>query len=108
MNKDHEDLYRVRFQSKDDKQPLEVVVKSVGSSEFLGLLSLEGFVFSDQTKQVILPTEDEARKRFSKINRLHIPYHNILFIEEFHQEEPDLKNLPFIKEVENKVQEDLS
>ena len=106
MNKNHSDLYRVRFQSKDDKQPLEVVVKSVGSSEFLGLLSLEGFVFSDQTKQVILPTEDEARKRFSNINRLHIPYHNILFIEEFHQEDPDLKNLPFIKEVASHPSED--
>ena len=87
MPKTKHALFRVRFRTRDDKKPFEVVVRSVDSSEFMGLLALEGFVFNDTTKQVILPTEDEARKRFSHIEKLHIPYHNILFIEEFFEEE---------------------
>lgn len=101
MPKSKQALFRVRFQTRDDKKPFEVVVRAVDSSEFMGLLALEGFVFNDTTKQVILPTEDEARKRFGQIEKLHIPYHNILFIEEFLEEERDLKNLPFMREVES-------
>lgn len=104
MPKTKHALFRVRFQTRDDKKPFEVVVRSVDSSEFMGLLALEGFVFNDTTKQVILPTEDEARKRFSHIEKLHIPYHNILFIEEFFEEERDLKNLPFMREVESETE----
>ncbi len=100
MSKVKNQLYRVRFQNKEDSKIFEVVVRSVESSEFLGLVMLSEFVFSDQTKQVILPAEDEARKRFSKINRLHIPYHSLIFIEEFDQESIDFRNLPFIKEVQ--------
>lgn len=99
MNKGKENLFRVRFQTKDDKEATEVVVRSLGSSEFLGLLALEDFVFNDQKKQVILPAEDNARKKFSNINRLHIPYHNILLVEEFTEQATDLTKLPFIKEV---------
>ena len=99
MSKNNRRLYRVRFQTRDDRKPFEVVVSSVDSSEFMGLLVLEGFVFNDATKHVILPTEDEARKRFSSIDKLHLPYHNILFIEEFKERERDLKNLPFVREV---------
>lgn len=101
MSKPRQKLYRVRFQTRDDKKPFEVVVRSVGSSEFIGLLALEGFVFTDTTKHVILPTEDEARKRFGDIEKLHVPYHNILFIEEFYEQDKDLKKLPFMREVES-------
>lgn len=99
MTRNHRRLYRVRFQNREDKKPLEVVVRSVDSSEFMGLLVLEGFVFDDATKHVILPTEEEARKRFRNTDKLHIPYHNILFVEEFTESDKDLKNLPFVREV---------
>ena len=91
--------YRVKFVERDEKQPFEVVVTYVGPSEFFGLIALEGFVFSDQKKFVILPEEDVARKRFGKTTRLHVPYHKIVFVEEFDEEPADLKNLPFIREI---------
>ena len=106
VSKEKNDLYKVRFQIRDSKNIHEVVVQSVGSSEFLGLLTLEGFVFNDQKKQVILPTEDDARKRFGNVNRLHIPYHNILCIEEFTAEKTDLKKLPFIKGLDQDPSQD--
>lgn len=99
MSKEKKHLYRVSFQAKEDPGSFEVVVESVVTSEFMGLITLEGFVFNDVTKQVILPAEDKARKRFGKIKRLHIPYHSILFIEEFNEEPINIENLPFIKKV---------
>ena len=39
------------------------------------------------------------RKRFSQTERLHLPYHVLLSVEEFFEDEPDVKHLPFIREV---------
>ncbi len=102
MSQPKQKLYRVKFidrDSKDPKDPLEVIVSSVGASEYFGLIALEGFIFKDQKKYVILPGEDAIRKRFGKTDRLHIPYHNIIYVEEYFDEPTDIKNLPFIKEV---------
>lgn len=96
--KSQKSLYRVRFMTKEDVKPVEVVVKRVVSSEFLGLIMLEDFVFSDTKQHVLLPSEDKIRRQFTDTRRLHIPYHNILSIEEFSPNKIDLKNLPFIRE----------
>jgi hypothetical protein len=92
-------LYRVKFQERQEKQPTVVVVEQVGPSEYFGLIALERFVFFDQTKFVVLPDEDEMRKRFSRTERLHLPYHVLLSVEEFLEDDLDLKHLPFIREV---------
>ncbi len=92
-------LYRVRFMTKDDNKIVEVIVKRVVSSEFLGLIMLEEFVFSD-SKQLVLASEDKLRRQFVDTKRLHIPYHNILSIEEFVPPKGDAKNVPFIRSAE--------
>lgn len=99
MVKTRRKLFRVKFQERTEKQPTTVVVESFGPSDHFGLVCLEKFVFFDQTKFVVLPEEDETRKRFGKTERLHLPYHVLLSVEEFFEDEPDLKNLPFIREV---------
>ena len=90
-------LFRVRFQEKKDEKPMEVTVEQVCSSDFIGMITLDRFVFNDLTQQVILPTEDLARKKYGQTERLHIPYHSILSIEEFTPPKLDLKKLPFMK-----------
>ena len=100
MQKKREILFRVRFLHREEPKFLEVVVKSVQPSQFTGLLTLQDFVFHDQAKHVILPSEDEARKRFSRTHRLHIPFHNIVSIEEFESSPVDVKHLPFVKEID--------
>lgn len=92
-------LRRVRFVDASEKKTMEVVVEKISSSELMGMVVLEGFVFSDQKKLVILPEEEAARQRFCKTERLHIPYHSIIYCEEFDDEPADLKHLPFIREV---------
>jgi hypothetical protein len=92
-------LYRVKFQEPGEKASTVVVVEKVGPSDLPGMVALEGFVFFDQTRFVVLPDEDETRKRFGKTERLYLPYHVLLSIEEFLEDETDLKSLPFIREV---------
>lgn len=92
-------LYRVKFQERNEKAPTTVTVESFGPSDHFGLVVLEKFVFFDQTKFVVLPEEDETRKRFGKTERLHLPYHVLLSVEEYFEEDPNLKHLPFIREV---------
>lgn len=94
-------LYRVKFMEKNEKVAVTVVASKVEASHFFGHIEIAGFVFDDRKRHIILPDEDNVRKRFSKTKRLHIPYHNIVFVEEFDEESPNLKKLPFIKEVDD-------
>ena len=89
--------YRVKFQNKGEKTPSEVTVQHVSSSEIMGCIVLEDFVFIDQKKHVILPTEDDARKRYKDVKKLHIPYMSIIAVEEVEAVETDLSSLPFLK-----------
>ncbi len=97
-----ETVYRVRFRETEQAKATEALVKKVEPSDIPGLVCLSEFVFRDATKTIILPEEVEASKRFRKTLSLHVPYHNILFVEEMHDEPTDIKRLPFLKEVESK------
>lgn len=92
--------FRVKFIEKDKSNPIEVVVKFVRASDLPGLVHLTDFVFMDQAKKIITPEDEAARKRFHSSHALHIPYHNILSVEEFYPEVIDLKQLPFLREVD--------
>ena len=99
-------IFRVRFMEKDQKQPVEILVRHVEPSDFPGLVCFSSFVFRDQTKKIIMPEEDAATKRFKKTKSLHVPYHNILLVEEIEDEEVDLKQLPFLREIDKAPEED--
>ena len=103
---DIKQVYRVRFLERNQGDPTEVVVKRVEPSEIPGLVCLSEFIFTDTKKRIILPQEEAASKRFRKTQSLHIPYHNILFLEETTEEPTDLKNLPFLKEISDSEDKD--
>ena len=92
--------YRVKFLEKNAKNPITVIATAARASEYFGMIAIEGLVFNDHRRHIILPDEDSTRRRFAKTSRLHIPYHNVICIEEFNEDPPDLKKLPFIKQVE--------
>ena len=99
MAKSEKSLYRVRFVDHGEKKTVEVVVENVYGSDFMGLVTLEKLVFQGHKKLVILPEEEAVRERFSKTNKLHIPYHCIIYVEEFADDPVNLQQLPFIREV---------
>jgi hypothetical protein len=92
-------IYRVRFRDGEGKDPIEVTCQTVRPSELFGLVVLENLIFRDNTKFVILPAEDEARKRFAKTGRIHVPYHQLVMVEEFDEAPADVTKLPFVREV---------
>lgn len=90
-------VYKVRFREDDKGKVLEALVREVFPSDIPGLVTLSDFVFRDSTKKIIMPEEDAASKRFRSTRSLHVPYHNILFVEELDDDPVDLKQLPFLK-----------
>lgn len=92
--------FRVKFIEGDSKKPVEAIVKVAEPSEFPGLVCFRNFIFKDQQKKILLPEEDAAVKRFKNTHALHIPYHNILYVEEIEREVVDHKSLPFLKPLE--------
>ena len=88
--------YNVKFFEPDLKKYYDVYVKDVFPSEIIGLVTLQGFHFRDKNKNVLLTSEEEARKRFSKTDRMHIPYQHITYVEELTLGKDVDKSLPLI------------
>lgn len=93
--------YRVKFFEKDQKEPIEAMVRYVEPSEFPGLVCFRSFVFEKEgDKKIILPHEEALQKRFENTRSIHVPYHNILFIEEL-EVEPRVTSakVPYLRDI---------
>lgn len=99
QKKEKETIFRVRFLEKPQGQPMEALVRHIEASTLPGLVCLSQFVFKDSTKKIILPEEEAAAKRFRQTESFHIPYHNILYVEEFFDEPVDVRELPFLRPI---------
>ena len=108
MNQNKDRVYKVRFFENNEKDSLEVLVRSVEPSEFPGLVCFSGFIHKKNPNKIIVPSEEEASRRFQDTKSIHVPYHNILFIEEIEERQAELKNLPFIKGVPSTKSQDPS
>lgn len=74
-------IYKVRFFEKDKTDVIELQVRSVEPSEFPGLICFKDLVF-EPAGAIIRPDLDKAHGKFSETRAIHVPYHNILYIEE--------------------------
>lgn len=99
QKKEKETIFRVRFLEKPQGQAMEAMVRQIEASSLPGLVCLRQFVFKDSTKKIIMPEEEAAAKRFRQTESFHIPYHNILFVEEIFDEPVDIRELPFLREL---------
>lgn len=99
MGNKKDTIFRVRFSEKSNGPILDVLVRQVEPSNLPGLVCLRDFIFRDSTKMIIMPEEDAASKRFRQTQSLHIPYHNILSVEEIFDEPTNLHQLPFLREI---------
>lgn len=73
-------IYKVRFLDEDKTDPIELLVRSVEPSSFPGLLRLEGLILEEST--IIRPDIAKLSERYRGTYAIHVPYHNILSIEE--------------------------
>lgn len=84
-------IYKVRFldPDKDDKDatgPIELMVRQVEPSSFPGLLCLRELIFepsdSRHAESAVLA------ERYRGTTAIHVPYHNVLVIEERRVDQP--------------------
>ncbi len=77
-------VYKVSFKEdeKSDKK-MTLTCHEVHPSEIFGLICLQGFIFKDN-QIVIDPSENDARRKYENTERLHLPHHLILSVEEFY------------------------
>ena len=82
-------LYRIKFQEKSTESALSVVCETFNPSEIFGLVTLEDLVIKEASSLVVLPDEDEVAKMFKNTEKLHLPFHALLSVEEFYEDTDD-------------------
>jgi len=97
-NHNNKTLYRVRFQGKEENKISEITVRYVTSSDIMGCIVLEQIVFQEQSKHLIVPEQAELQKRYQNVNKLHIPYHSLIAIEELACEKEKKQTLSVIRQ----------
>ena len=83
MTKSHNkpNIYKVRFKAKEDAKVTEVTVRYVTSSEIMGCIALENFIFREQSKHLIVPKDEDLAKKYHGVKKLHVPFHNLLIFD---------------------------
>ena len=91
-NRKRKTYYKITFQQEQEQY--QVCAREVHSSDLYGLIEIAEFVFPEN-KLVYNPGEERLRKEFSGIERVWIPYHAILRIDEISDtREQEIKIVP--------------
>lgn len=94
-------IFRVSFYEKDRKDPIELRVKSVSPSEFPGLVCFKDIQPDAQAGAIILPDQEKNIKKYKNTKSIHVPYHNIIFIEELDEGTEEPQKLAFVRDIKS-------
>lgn len=73
-------LYRVRF--LNEGRIFELYAREVGQGLLFGFVEIADLVWGSKSEVIIDPGEQELRNEFSGVNRLHVPMHAMVRIDE--------------------------
>lgn len=73
-------IYKVLF--IQGKQVYEIYAKYISEDVLAGFIELEELVFSNPSSIVVDPSEEKLKKEFMGVNRVYIPLHTVLRIDE--------------------------
>jgi hypothetical protein len=73
-------VYRVVF--VNEGKVYELYARSVSSSALVGCVELEDLLFGEKSTVVVDPTEEKLRVEFEGVQRVHIPLHAIVRVDE--------------------------
>lgn len=79
-----EHLYKVIFHNQG--KVYEIFAKEVGQGGLFGFIEVQHLVFGAKTAVVIDPTEDRLKTEFDGVERIHIPLHSVIRIDEVHKQ----------------------
>lgn len=74
-------IFKVCFFEKDKAEAIELQVRTVEPSEFPGLVCFKDLILDPQGS-IIRPDLAKVADKFRATRSIHVPYHNILYIEE--------------------------
>jgi len=77
-------LYKVVFHNQG--QVYEIYARGVGQGGLFGFVEISDLVFGASTSMVIDPSEDRLRQEFEGVERIHIPMHSMIRIDEVRKE----------------------
>ena len=73
-------LYRVRF--LNEGRIFELYAREVGQGMLFGFVEIADLVWGSKSEVIIDPGEQELRNEFNGVNRLHVPMHAMVRIDE--------------------------
>jgi hypothetical protein len=73
-------LYRVRF--LNEGRIFELYAREVGQGMLFGFVEIAGLVWGSKSEVIIDPGEQELRNEFNGVDRLHVPMHAMVRIDE--------------------------
>jgi hypothetical protein len=73
-------LYRVRF--LNEGRIFELYAREVGQGGLFGFIEVADLVWGSKSEVIIDPGEQELRNEFNGVNRLHVPMHAMVRIDE--------------------------
>ena len=73
-------LYRVRF--LNEGRIFELYAREVGQGMLFGFVEISDLVWGSKSEVIIDPGEQELRNEFNGVNRLHVPMHAMVRIDE--------------------------
>ena len=66
----------------NDGKVYEVYARSVGQSNLIGFVEVEGLLLGERTQVVVDPTEERLRTEFANVDRTFIPMHAVVRIDQ--------------------------
>lgn len=73
-------IFRISFHHDD--QIFQLHAKCVDCSELYGFIEVEDLIFDEHTGVVIDPSEERLKSEFKGVNRLFLPLHSVIRIDE--------------------------
>lgn len=77
-------IYRVIFVNQG--QAYELYAREVGTADLMGFVEVAGLIFGERTQRVIDPAEERLRNEFQGVQRLYVPLHAVIRIDEVEKE----------------------
>jgi hypothetical protein len=73
-------VYKVVF--VNEGKVYEIFARSVGPSNVIGFVEVEGLLFGERSSVLVDPTEDKLRSEFAGVERTLIPMHSVVRIDQ--------------------------
>lgn len=77
-------IYRVSFLQQG--KVYEVYAEGVAQGSLLGFVEVEGLLFGERSQVVVDPSEERLKTEFKGVNRVYLPIHSVLRIDEVEKE----------------------